>query len=145
MVLISSGKSNGTLDPSSFLSSLFLSRIVKWSFWLVAKPKAAENRCVCGVHANICWCLGIDTPWVFTLMEFVEFREYSLKSKTLYIFEGRGKKLSSKMFYFTYTFFLSACWDGDCDSICIPWQRYKHAGRKKHQLKYQKTDYMSLF
>lgn len=73
MALISVGKSNGTLDPSSFLSSLFLSRIVKWSFWLLAKPNAAENRC--GVHANVRWGMGIDTPWVFALMEFVEFRE----------------------------------------------------------------------
>lgn len=40
---------------------------------MLAKPNAAENRC--GVHANVRWGMGIDTPWVFALMEFVEFRE----------------------------------------------------------------------
>lgn len=44
MALISAGKSNGILDPRGFLSSLFLSRIVKWSFWLVPKLNAAENH-----------------------------------------------------------------------------------------------------
>lgn len=77
MALISAGKSNGILDPSCFLSSLFLSRIVKWSFWLVTKLNAAENHR--GTHADVNPCTYIAKPSVLTLMEFVELPGYILK------------------------------------------------------------------
>lgn len=79
MALISAGKSNGLLDTSCFLSSLFLSRIVKWSFWLVTKLNAAENHS--GIPTDVCWCMHVATPLVFTLMEFVELPEYVLKPR----------------------------------------------------------------
>lgn len=41
------------------------------------------------------------------------------------------------------TFFMVHVKKGIFDSLCIPWQRYKHA--EKRQPKYQKTDYMIFF
>lgn len=57
---------------------------------MLAKPNAAENRC--GVHANVRWGMGIDTPWVFALMEFVEFREEILKTEAVSLWRKRKKK-----------------------------------------------------
>lgn len=66
MALISAGKSNGILDASCCLSSLFLSRIVKWSFWLVTKLNATENHG--GIRAGVPRRRCCAKPSVFTLM-----------------------------------------------------------------------------